>query len=293
MKILLIDTCGATGSIALAGAAPSPATASLPGRSAAERLVPTIHSLVASLGLSLAELDAIAVVHGPGSFTGERVGLSAAKGLCHALNLPLVAISRLAVLASLAQYDSPDQPGVPHSSQRVPHPSRSYRDPGSPTASLAGWGPGSPTASLAGWGPGSPTASLAGWGGWETQIHALLDAGRGEFYSGLYANGLCLRESLQPRDQLLAEASREPHRLFVVCEPAVAQSIAELAPQLVAEPTVASAVPLALARIQQRTFDDPATIDANYLRRTDAEIFAKPVAAAQPLSATRPGTPAR
>jgi tRNA threonylcarbamoyladenosine biosynthesis protein TsaB len=280
LKILLIDTCGATGSIALAGAAPSPGVASLPSRSAAERLVPAIHSLAVSLGLSLAELDAIAVVHGPGSFTGERVGLSAAKGLCHALNLPLVAISRLAVLASLAQFASPDQPGVPHSSQRGPHPSQSHRDPGSPTASLAGWG------------PGSPTASLAGWGGWV--VHALLDAGRGEFYSGLYADGLCLRESLQPRDQLLAEASREPHQLFVVCEPIVAQSIAELAPQLVAEPTAASALPLALARIQQRAFDDPATIDANYLRRTDAEIFAKPIAAsAPPLSATQPGTPAR
>ena len=258
MKILLIDTCGATGSLALAGAAPSLATASLPGRSAAERLVPAIHSLVASVGLSLAELDAIAVIHGPGSFTGERVGLSAAKGLCHALDLPLVAISRLAVLASLAQ-----QPpaGVPHSSQ-------SHRD------------------------PGSPTASLAGWGGWV--VHALLDAGRGEFYSGLYAGGLRLRESLQPRDQLLAEASREPHQLFVVCEPAVAQSLAALAPQLVDEPTAASALPLALVRIQQRAFDDPATIDANYLRRTDAEIFAKPIAAAAPpLSATQPGTPAR
>ena len=239
MKILLIDTCGATGSIALVGAAPSPAVLSLPGRSAAERLVPAIQSLVAGLGLGLAELHAIAVVHGPGSFTGERVGLSAAKGLCHALNLPLVAISRLAVLASLAKFASPDQPSA-------------------------------------------------------ARIHALLDAGRGEFYSGLYANGLCLRESLQPRDQLLAEAGREPHQLFVVCEPAVAQSIAELAPQLVAEPTAASALPLALARIQQRAFDDPATIDANYLRRTDAEIFAKSIAvAAPPLSATQPGTPAR
>jgi tRNA threonylcarbamoyladenosine biosynthesis protein TsaB len=245
LNLLLIDTCGATGSLALAGAAPSLAVASLPGRSAAERLVPAIHSLVAGLGLSLAELDAIAVVYGPGSFTGVRVGLSAAKGLCHALNLPLVAISRLAVLASLAQ------PGVPHSSPFVGDE-------------------------------------------WVHQVHALLDAGRGEFYSGLYANGLCLRESLQPRDQLLAGQSREPQQTLVVCEPAVAQSIAALAPQLVAEPSAASALPLALARIQQRAFDDPATIDANYLRRTDAEIFAKPIAAAAPpLSATHPGTPAR
>jgi tRNA threonylcarbamoyladenosine biosynthesis protein TsaB len=139
----------------------------------------------------------------------------------------------------------------------VPHPSRSYRD------------------------------------GWENRIRSLLDAGRGEFYSGLYAGGLCLRESLLTRDQLLAAHSGETAQL-VVCEPAVAQSIAELNPQLVAEPTAASALPLALVRIRQRAFDDPASIDANYLRRTDAEIFAKPIAAAAPQPRpSHPGTPAR
>jgi len=265
MKILLIDTCGATGSLALADTARSPAlidSASLPGRSAAERLVPAVRSLAVSSEISLNELDAVAVVHGPGSFTGVRVGLSAAKGLCHALNLPLVALSRLAVLASLAQ------PGVPHSSQRVPHSSPFIGDE------------------------------------WVHRVHVLLDAGRGEFYLGLYAAGACLREALVTRDQLLAEASlpavdlaeqsTQPQHNFVVCEPAVAQSIAALAPQIVAEPTAADALSLALARIQQRAFDDPATIDANYLRRSDAEIFAKPIAAAvpQPLP-TRFAKPAR
>jgi len=244
LKILLIDTCGATGSIALADPTRPLAVATLPGRSAAERLVPAIHSLVSGSGLNLGQLEAVAVVHGPGSFTGVRVGLSAAKGLCHALNLPLVAISRLAVLASLAKFARPDQ--------GVPHPSQSHRD------------------------------------GWETRVRALLDAGRGEFYSGLYANGLCLRESLLTRDQLLAEQCREEAQL-IVCEPAVVESIATLAPQLVDEPTAISALPLALARIQQRAFDDPATIDANYLRRTDAEIFAKPVA--KPIAAAAPPRP--
>ena len=256
MKILLIDTCGATGSIALAGADSSPAVASLPGRSAAERLVPSIHSLATHSGLGLGQLDAIAVVHGPGSFTGVRVGLSAAKGLCHALNLPLVAISRLAVLASLAKFARPDQ--------GVPHPSQSHRD------------------------------------GWETLVRALLDAGRGDFYSGLYANGLCLRESLLTRDQLLAEQCREEAQL-IVCEQALAQSLGapsklglggNATPQLVDEPTAISALPLALARILQHAFDDPATIDANYLRRTDAEIFAKPAAAPQPPP-PHPGSPLR
>jgi len=237
LNLLLIDTCGATGSLALADSARPPAVATLPGRSAAERLVPAIHSLVSGSGLNLGQLDAVAVVHGPGSFTGVRVGLSAAKGLCHALNLPLVAISRLAVLASLANFTNPDQ---------------------------------------------SPAAP----------VRAVLDAGRGEFYSGLYADGLCLRETLLTRDQLLAELCREEAQL-IVCEPAVAQSIAALSPQLVAEPSAANALPLALARVQQRAFDDPATIDANYLRRTDAEIFAKPVAAASQPHPSRQGAPSR
>ena len=247
MKILLIDTCGATGSLALADSARPPAVATLPGRSAAERLVPAIHSLVSGSGLNLGQLDAVAVVHGPGSFTGVRVGLSAAKGLCHALNLPLVAISRLAVLASLANFTNPDQ---------------------------------------------SPAAP----------VRAVLDAGRGEFYSGLYADGLCLRETLLTRDQLLAELCREEAQL-IVCEQALAQSLGapsklglggNATPQFVAEPTAASALPLALARIQQRAFDDPASIDANYLRRTDAEIFAKPIAAAAPQPRpSHPGSPSR
>jgi tRNA threonylcarbamoyladenosine biosynthesis protein TsaB len=238
LNLLLIDTCGATGSLALADSARPLAGATLPGRSAAERLVPTIQALVAGSGLSLGQLDAVAVVHGPGSFTGVRVGLSAAKGLCHALNLPLVAISRLAVLASLANFTNPDQ------SSAAP-------------------------------------------------VRALLDAGRGEFYSGLYAGGLCLHESLLTRDQLLAAHSSEIAQL-VVCEPAVAQSITALAPQLVAEPSAASALPLALARIRQRAFDDPASIDANYLRRTDAEIFAKPIAADLPQPhVTHSGVPIR
>ena len=46
-------------------------------------------------------------------------------------------------------------------------------------------------------------------------------------------------------------------------------------------------------KVPQIVFDDPATIDANYLRRTDAEIFAKPVAAAPHLAAPHPGTPSR
>jgi len=234
MTILLIDTCGATGSVAFAGTAGIVATATLPGRTASERLVPVIRDLAIRAGSTLQSLDAIAVVNGPGSFTGVRVGLAAAKGLCHALDLPLIAISRLAVLAHLA-------------------------DP--------------------------PAGS---------RVQALIDAGRGEFYHGEYLNGTCVRESLLTRDQLLAVLSLEPAPIVIACEPAIAESLGALSkfglggeatPRFLPEPTAADALPLALRRVHQQDFDDPATLDANYLRRTDAEIFAKPIAGHTPHSA--------
>ena len=108
MKLLLIDTCGATGGIALADtgsaymAAKIVDSETLPGRTASERLIPALKALIERDGITLQHLRAVVVVHGPGSFTGLRVGVSAAKGLCESLKVPLVAISRLAVLANLA-----------------------------------------------------------------------------------------------------------------------------------------------------------------------------------------------
>ena len=46
------------------------------------------------------DLDAIAVSGGPGSYTGLRIGTSVAKGLCYAVEIPLIALSSLAVMAN-------------------------------------------------------------------------------------------------------------------------------------------------------------------------------------------------
>jgi len=59
-----------------------------------------IHQLLAENSHSLRDLQAIAVVAGPGSYTGLRVGMSTAKGLCFALDLPLITLDTLELMAS-------------------------------------------------------------------------------------------------------------------------------------------------------------------------------------------------
>jgi len=63
---------------------------------------PAIQQLFAQSNYALHNIDAIAVANGPGSYTGLRVGLSTAKGLCFALNKPLILINTLEIIASAA-----------------------------------------------------------------------------------------------------------------------------------------------------------------------------------------------
>jgi len=72
----------------------------------AEKLHLFIKDVLAKAKISLSDLNAIAVSKGPGSYTGLRIGVSAAKGLCYALNIPLIAIDTLAVLAEKISVDS-------------------------------------------------------------------------------------------------------------------------------------------------------------------------------------------
>ena len=66
----------------------------------AERLHVFINEVLEETEYGLSDLDAIAVSKGPGSYTGLRIGVSAAKGLCFSLDVPLLAIPTLAILAS-------------------------------------------------------------------------------------------------------------------------------------------------------------------------------------------------
>lgn len=66
----------------------------------AEQLTLFVQQVLNEKGYALKDLDAIAVSKGPGSYTGLRIGVSTAKGLCYSLDKPLIAISTLEAMAA-------------------------------------------------------------------------------------------------------------------------------------------------------------------------------------------------
>ncbi|MDO6818657.1 tRNA (adenosine(37)-N6)-threonylcarbamoyltransferase complex dimerization subunit type 1 TsaB [Zobellia sp. 1_MG-2023] len=70
-----------------------------PNYSHAEQLHVFIQEVLKEVNMDASELDAIAVSKGPGSYTGLRIGVSAAKGLCFALDIPLISIATLESMA--------------------------------------------------------------------------------------------------------------------------------------------------------------------------------------------------
>lgn len=63
-----------------------------------QMLLPMVEQTLERAGAAVQEVDAIAVVTGPGSFTGVRIAVSTAKGLGHALNIPIIQVEALAAL---------------------------------------------------------------------------------------------------------------------------------------------------------------------------------------------------
>lgn len=74
---------------------------------------PAIEQLMKESGFGLPGLKAIAVTAGPGSYTGLRVGMATAKGLCYALSLPLIMESTLKVMAAAVIRHTSNSPKVP------------------------------------------------------------------------------------------------------------------------------------------------------------------------------------
>lgn len=69
------------------------------GYSHAEKLHVFINDILKETGLTVDDLDAVAVSKGPGSYTGLRIGVSTAKGLCFSLDIPLISVPTLQLLA--------------------------------------------------------------------------------------------------------------------------------------------------------------------------------------------------
>jgi tRNA threonylcarbamoyladenosine biosynthesis protein TsaB len=74
----------------------------------AEKVNVFIDAVMKEAGIRLKDLDAVAVGIGPGSYTGLRIGLSAAKGLCYALDIPIIGISTLRTLHDAARAHQPN-----------------------------------------------------------------------------------------------------------------------------------------------------------------------------------------
>lgn len=72
----------------------------------AEKLHEFIKYVVEKANISINDLDAVAVSKGPGSYTGLRIGVSAAKGLCFALDIPLISVNTLQSLGKAISYSN-------------------------------------------------------------------------------------------------------------------------------------------------------------------------------------------
>ena len=104
MLLLAADTSGKHGTIALARCGPGAAcdvveTVPLEGGTFSAQLVPQVAALLAKHGFDKTDIGGFAVVSGPGSFTGVRVGLAAIKALAEILQKPIAAVSLLEALA--------------------------------------------------------------------------------------------------------------------------------------------------------------------------------------------------
>ena len=101
MIVLGIETATYTGSVALVDERHQFALYELGiRRTHSERLLKAIQCILEDTAFTLRDIQGIAVSIGPGSFTGIRIGLSTAKGLCFANNLPLAAVCTLDAMAS-------------------------------------------------------------------------------------------------------------------------------------------------------------------------------------------------
>jgi len=225
--LLTVDTSGKNGRVALAqvttGRSEADIVESVPltGGAFSAQLIPQISALLAKHGYSKSDLSGFAVVSGPGSFTGLRVGLSAIQALAEILQKPIAAISLLEAVACSGKAKG--------------------------------------------------------------HVLAVLDAGRAEVYVGDYEisghesspRSQLNSERLLCRDSFLGEAKGKP----IVTPDAALAEVAQAAgiqTECVDYPNIALIARLGWERLERGQSVRPEDLEANYIRRSDAEIFSKP-----------------
>ena len=98
--ILCLETATPVCSVALNSACCTLAMRETEGQNAhSEKITNFIHEVMEEAKIDYPQLDAVAVSQGPGSYTGLRIGVSTAKGICYAADLPLMAIDTLEAMA--------------------------------------------------------------------------------------------------------------------------------------------------------------------------------------------------
>ena len=113
MRILLIETATQVCSVAIADGGKIVAKReSAEPNAHSSRLVPFIDEMLRELGITADGLDAVCVSSGPGSYTGLRIGVSTAKGICYALGKPLLSVPTLFSMASLYYRLHPEYKGL-------------------------------------------------------------------------------------------------------------------------------------------------------------------------------------
>ena len=84
-----------------------------------QRLLPMVSDLLSAAGIEVAQLDAVAVGQGPGSFTGLRIGVGVAQGLAYGAGCQMIGISSLAALAVQSEHDGVIMAGIDARMQEI------------------------------------------------------------------------------------------------------------------------------------------------------------------------------
>jgi|GEM_PF-731485 len=301
--LLLLDTCGQGSGVGVAQVNDDHtrliSEQPLPERETQERLLPAIQEALHQAGITSRDLNAVAVLHGPGSFTGVRIGLAAAKGLVEALNLHLIAISRLEAIAFAAQQNTKTCAAETIRTNRAVANSGANTKQSaaaeSTTANQPALSSDEGTKTNATENQPVPCSLFPVPSHSEraqkttTILQTWLDAGRGDVFVGRYQNGTRLFEGMLSGPAAVAQAGEDP---VVIIEP----RLLDLLDRAVYQPSTGlrSWLPLAAKRLLAAHFNDPATTDANYLRIPDAELALRSrqntTATSQPEQQT-PGQP--